>query len=78
MEGLLEVGAREDDDGGAVAEQAAHAHDDREDPLEDGAPDVRRPRHSHAAGQVARRRSDVIERRAVLHAAGNAHLKSVC
>ena len=61
VEGLLEVGSAEDDDGGAVEEQPAHADEHGEDPLEDGAPELRRPRHQHAAGQVGhpRRRGEV-------------------
>ena len=48
MEGLPEGWPAQDGDGGAVAHQAADAHHHRQDPLADGAPQLRLDRHGHA------------------------------
>ena len=48
VEGLPEGWPAQDGDGGAVAHQAADAHHHRQDPLADGAPQLRLDRHGHA------------------------------
>ena len=59
VERLLEVRSTEDGDGGAVEKQPAHADENREDPLENCAPELRRSRHPHTAGQVGRSSRDI-------------------
>lgn len=53
MKGLLEDGSAQHGDRGPVPHEAADAHDDGEDPLADGAPQLGGHGHLHAAGEIA-------------------------
>ena len=48
MKRFAEGRATQNGDGGPVAHQPADAHDDRQDALADGAPQLRLDRHCHA------------------------------